>query len=221
MIEYERHIEWYADHWQKHFIQPPYNADWGNRSLAEEYLKKYWLSSTEFEQKWRPLKEQIFRTQPRGLPAWFSAEYEMTAWIGGGLFFQKDFEDLQSCFLRTGDRQFVVIENSFYGTPQEPPLRLRYPVDISWSELTSGNYISAILCFATHKEYFVFGDSAKWGKYAASDQMLCPFNLVGFMPERRSIFREKFKTTPKTMKELSEDLPEADFHLISSICLSG
>lgn len=54
-------------------------------------------------------------------------------------------------------------------TDGEPMFRMKFPVNITWEELTSGNYISAVLLEMSYNEYFVFGNSGSYGKYSAND----------------------------------------------------
>ena len=87
-----------------------------------------------------------------------------------------------------------MIENTFGGRVKEPIFRMKFPMDICWDELTSGNFASAILLEMPHKEYFVFGESGSWGKYVANDYEF-PLDVLGFRREIANIFRDKFSLT--------------------------
>lgn len=92
---------------------------------------------------------------------------------------EADFKQLQKAMLAVGDSHFVVIQTSQDFAEGEPMFRMKFPVGISWGELMSGNYISAVLFEMNCNEYVVFGNSGKIGKYAASDQNH-PQDIIGF-----------------------------------------
>jgi hypothetical protein len=145
-------------------------SKWGNKEVANGYLERYWMPLAEYQATWQGIQNRVFINQDVGLPAlMFAPQYEMLVIRGGCLFVEDEFRKLQECFLTAGDSRFAIVENSFGGKLDEPALRMVYPADITWEEMTSGNFISAILLEYTHKEYFVFGDSESWGKYAAND----------------------------------------------------
>jgi hypothetical protein len=159
------------------------DVEWGNKELAEEYLERYWLSETEYQSTWRPIQRQIFVDSEKGLPDLVFVEgFEILAFRGGCLFDQEDFERFQRCFSAIGENHFVIIENTFGNREPKPTFRMKYPTGTEWKELVSGNFASSILFEMPHKEYFIFGNSGGWGKYAANDYK-DPLDIVGFMPE--------------------------------------
>ena len=207
MIEYEHHIEKYSllgYHMYSHTIP---ELEWGNKKLATKYLEKYWLPTSKYETDWKPIQDQIFTNQDIGLPKQvFSNEYQLTVLRGGLLFEKTDYEQLQECMLKVGDKNFVIIENTFGGKIDEPPFRLKYPTNTTWEDLTSGNFISSILFEMFHKEYFVYSESGVWGKYAASDYEN-PLDIIGFKPEYEAIFKKNFEQSSEEWKEIKEWLP--------------
>jgi hypothetical protein len=101
-----------------------------------------------------------------------------------------------------------VIENTFGGRVKEPIFRMKFPSDICWDELASGNFASAILLEMPHKEYFVFGDSGAWGKYVANDFEF-PLDILGFRREVAELFIDKFKLSEADEREIAQFLPPA------------
>jgi len=177
------------------------------RKQTESYFEKYWLSKTEYLQKWLPLQNSIYEVSGKQFPdIRFKDGFEVIPLRGGLIFAEEDFCLLQRCMKETGDRNFVVVENdnednTRYG---EPLLRFVYPANITWSELLSGAYVSRALFQISIKEYFVFGDTGRWGKYVANDY-INPLDLVGFQKEVSSLFRANFE--PLVESEVSEWLP--------------
>ncbi|MGK6353487.1 hypothetical protein [Parapedobacter sp. DT-150] len=130
----------------------------------------------------------------------------MMATNGGCLFVEKDFKQLQKAMQQIGERYFIVVQNTQEYTNDEPMFRMKFPVDIMWEELISGNYISAVLIEMSMNEYFVFGESGKWGKYSANDYER-PLDIIGFKSELAPVFQNHFKQNRKEYEEIYEWLP--------------
>ena len=180
---------------------------WGNRQVAEDYLKRYWLSSAEYERTWKQVQDRVFTNQEVGLPQMvFTSGYELQASQGGCLFVQEEFVKLQECMQAISEQFLFVIENTFGGRVKEPTFRMKFPTSISWDDLAGGNFASAILLEMPHKEYFVFGESGAWGKYVANDYE-SPLDILGFKREVANVFRGKFKRSEAEQREIAEVLP--------------
>jgi len=184
-------------------------SQWGNRRIAENYLERYWLSSAEYQHTWKQVQDRIFTNQEVGLPQMvFNPEFELQASLGGCLFVQEEFVRLQECMQSISEQFFFVVENTFGGQVEEPIFRMKFPTGISWDELASGNFVSAILLEMPHKEYFVFGESGVWGKYAANDYET-PLDILGFIREIANVFRNKFRLSDTGEREIMRVLPPA------------
>jgi hypothetical protein len=180
---------------------------WNNRSAAEIYLEKYWLPSSAYEAKWKAIQDRIFVKQVVGLPELvFTDEYEMITLRGGCLFTKDDFRKLQECMLAIGDQRFVVVENTYGQKVPEPGFRMQFPVGITWEEITSGDCISGILLAYPHNDYYVYGDSEVWGKYAANDYTN-PLDIIAFRETAASVFKEKFRLPDSESREMETWLP--------------
>jgi hypothetical protein len=186
-------------------------SEWGNRHAAEQYLEKYWLPTQEYEFQCRPVQDQIFIPNKWLPEIIFPSSYNVLLSRGGCLFLSEDFLKLQQCFLEIGDRFIFVVENTFGGKLQEPPLRMKYPADITWEELTSGNYISAMILDSSHKEFYVLGETPAWGRYAASDARN-PLDLTGFLHDRAAVFQNKFNLPEQDQQEIRAWLPPVYLH---------
>ena len=205
-MEYIRHVEEYANYWYGDFSKLVSANLWGNKQQATEYLKKYWLTEEEYQRVWKPIQDKIF-IQERGLPdLLFTNKFEMLALRGGCLFIKEDFEQLQKVIQKIGETHFVIIQNTQDFTDGEPMFRMKFPVNITWEELISGNYISAVLLEMSYNEYFVYSESDKWGKYTANDYEY-PMDIIGFKPEVAPIFKEQFKQSKEEQKEIRKWLP--------------
>lgn len=213
MIEYMKHIDEYSNYGHSSFSALVPSDQWGDKKLAEEYLQKYWLAEEEYLNVWKPIQGKIF-VQDKGLPELiYRAEFEMIALRGGCLFLEEDFKQLQKAMQEVGEEYFVIVQHSQDFTDGEPMFRMKFPVNITWEELTSGNYISAVLLEMSYNEYFVFGKSGNWGKYSANDYEY-PLDIIGFKPELSHIFQEYFRQPKEEHEEIREWLPQEYKELI-------
>jgi hypothetical protein len=207
MIEYIRHIDEYLIYQYSSFSKLVPSDKWGNKKQAEEYLQKYWLSEQEYMSVWKQIQDNIF-VQGKSLPDLiYHSGFEIIVLRGGCLLIEKEFMQLQKAMHDVGDNYFVIIQHSQDFTEGEPMFRMKYPVNITWKELISGNYISAVLLEMSYNEYYVFGESGEWGKYAANDYDY-PLDIIGFKPELASIFREQFMQPKEEHDEIRGWLPQ-------------
>jgi len=211
------------------------------RSQAELYFSKYWLNKNELFERWLPIQNSIFDSRAEHLPdMMFKSNFELFPLVGGNVFLgEKDFTLLQDCMRETGDSHFVIIQNEnviikFYEPEDDwivhPPLRFKYPVNTSWDELMSGGYISIELFQGACKDFFIFGDSSNWGRYAANDYVQPsnllssnPLIIMGFKNEYSEVFKKNFEQIrllePEITPEIlfSEWLPDSYKQRIASL----
>lgn len=182
---------------------------------TQKFLEKFWLSEEDKQSYWESTKNKIFPTSSKRLPdILFNKGFMLIAQRGGTLFTQEEYQLLQECMKTTGDKFFVIIENRFVrkkGDTDMPYLQFKFPISTTWEELNNGDEncpdISYDLLWIMDKEFFVFGDSGKWGKYAACDYYDTPLDIIGFKPEYEPIFRESFKQSQEEWVEIKEWLP--------------
>lgn len=206
MIEYHKHIDEYSNYGYSSFSKLVPSEQWGDKQLAEAYLQKYWLTEQDYQKNWEPVHDKIF-CRDKGLPDLvYRSGFKIIALKGGCLFMEEDFVQLQNVMQEIGDNHFVIIQHSQEFTEGEPMFRMKFPVNITWSELISGNYISAVLFEMGYNEYFVFSESGNWGKYSANDYEY-PLDIIGFKPELVSIFKEHFQQSKEEQEEIQEWLP--------------
>lgn len=207
MIEYKDHIEIFSLEGSWWFSELTSESEWGNVQMAQNYLNKYWLSKDEYNIKWKPIQTEIFTSLDTHLPHLvFKDNYKLGAMIGGCLFTKEDFEQLRECLLTIGEKNLIIIENTFSDQLKEPAFRMKYPTSITWEELTNGNFISSTIIEHPHKEFFVFGASKNWGKYSANDYEL-PLDIIGFKPEYEYVFREQFNQSLNKWEKIKDLLP--------------
>lgn len=207
MPEYDNHLKSYKVYAWMHFSKLVREADWGQEKLAEEYLEKYWMPEQEYLTTWKDIQDSIF-FRNKSLPEWvYRHEFDLVSLRGGCLFMEEDFKQLQKSIKEIGDNHIVVIQHSQDFTNGEPMFRMKFPVNITWEELISGNYISAVLLEMSFNEYFVFSESGGWGKYSANDNNPA-LDIIGFRSEFSSTFRKYLKQTQQEKEEIENWLPQ-------------
>ncbi len=206
MSDKEKLIEQYSFKGYSLYSGTISEKEWGDKKNAQDYLDKYYLSEQEYLTDWKPLQGNIFISD-KGLPELiFEPDFNLLAIRGGTLFTKEDFENLQKCLVKLGDKNLIIIQNTFGTDSGIPLLRMKYPSDITWGEIMSDNFISSVLFEMFHNEYFVFSESASWGKYSANDYEH-PLDIIGFKPEFTGIFIEQFKQSKDEQAEVREWLP--------------
>lgn len=186
------------------------------RTQSQNFLEKFWLCNKELTSDWEAVKAIIFSKSFKRVPdVLFNEGFEVIAQRGGTLFTEDEYLSLQECMKLAGDKFFVVVENRLIRDKANndlPYLQFKFPVYTTWQELNNEdeNYpdIAYDLLWIMNKEFFVFGDSGKWGKYAACDYYDTPLDIIGFKPELASIFQEHFKQPKEEQEEVWEWLPE-------------
>jgi len=171
------------------------------------YAQKHWLEESEYLTKWQPIQDQIFDPKAKYLPdMMFNPGFELMPMVGGCAFDKEDFLLVKSCMQQVVDQYFVMIENYAYSlaisrvSDTNGIYRFKYPSSITWKELQSAGSLSNELLFGFGpEEFYIFGDSGVWGKYAANDYWDkarnpagTPLEIIGYKKEYEPIFAKKF-----------------------------
>jgi hypothetical protein len=206
MPEYTNHINQYVNYWYADFSKITPLSEWGNKKSATTYMEKYWLDEKEYFKIWKPIQDKIF-IQNSSLPSLiYHSDFKIIVSNGGCLLTEKDFKQLQRVMQKIGEEYFVIIQHTQEFTHSEPMFRMKFPTSITWKELMSGNYISAVLFEMHYNEYYIFGESAHWGRYSATDYEF-PFSLIGIKSQYASIFKKYFSLSKKELDTVQKWLP--------------
>lgn len=198
--EYKKHLDFYQNYWFADFSTQVHSSQWGNRKLAEIFMRKYWLSKDEYSNVWKPIQERMFSETYDGNVI-FKPSFLTITVDGGCLFDEKDLCKMQEIFSYIGEQQFVVIMDPQDDTKNkngEPAFRFKFPADITWKELMSGNYISAVLVEMQFNNYFMFGQNEKWGKYIATDYLHSK-DIIGVREDLFSFFNRMYPRCDETV----------------------
>lgn len=192
------------------------------RKLAENYFAKYWLPVNELRSLWLPMRETAFRSSQDILPDMvFNPEYVVFPKIGGDIFTSiQDFSRLKSFFEEIGDVTFAVLQNPTVETGiwrdggflPDPERRFHYPSKISWNELMSGGVVGCEHFNNGRKDYFLFGDQGKWGRYVANcwlkpiHTLPTPLIFDGVLLEYLPQFQQSYTRIPLSAQERDDRL---------------
>ncbi len=159
-------------------------SKWEDKSLALEYLDRFYLFDGTYRSKYKEIQYAIFNSETRSFPEFvFLKEYLLFPILGGLAFVEEDFRMLKMLRQLTKDNELLVIMNNVdKNNEATPPLRFKFPLDCSWSDLMSGGVFSTILFEMPHNDFFVFGDAGKWGKYVAND-LETPLDIWGVLED--------------------------------------
>jgi len=214
--EFKRQIEAYRGYLDMYGAP---GAEETNVSAAEEYLKRYGLSSTSYQGEWQVLHGIIFDLSKQLPDMIFKKDFEFISLLGGAVFEHKDFEQLKSCLQQIGEKNLLVVQDTSGMSPDQKQyaLKMKYPLNIGWDELMGGNFISTALFKASEGDYYIFGDSGDWGMYVATeyidksvDPAGTPIRIIGFNPKYRTAFRDAFEIPEGEYCENVDYIPEEE-----------
>ena len=109
-------------------------------------------------------KDSFFveKDTPRNL---FVEGVNLFAQISSPLFWAEHFSYIQKIGMAMGDRFFYILEEEACEADVDVAFKMKIPIDISWEELADGGFISDVVFNMFHNNYYVFGDSGKWGRW--------------------------------------------------------
>jgi hypothetical protein len=167
MKEFEDHLVVYnQNHPHQYFSDIP-EEEWGDVAAARTFLEKYWLNQDEYESIYVPILRKIFDINHFPPARNFHNDFHCFTVRGGALFGDFDFPWFIDCLNHVNEKNFIVIQNIYQYPCKEPAFRMKFPIDITYDELYSGNYISGVLIDMLCYDYFIFGETSTWGMYVA------------------------------------------------------
>ena len=195
------------------------NRGQGNQELAKQYLKKYWLTSVTYKNEWAAIHHSIFDVNKKLPDMIFKQNFNFISLLGGVMFEAEDFEQFRSCIKKLGEKDFVIIEKEAITKwhPSHAAFRMRYPINIEWNELMSGDFVSVSLFEKDENDYYIFGKNELWGMYVANNFFDSspeapgnPIRIIGFHPKYRDVFRIAFKIPEGAYCENLDHIPEKE-----------
>jgi len=195
-----------------------FSGNWSREAIAkgENILQNYWLEDDEYNSKWLSLEREFFVENTMPPDYVFKKDVRVFGIDLTGLpFFEEEYSFFQKFLKAANEKNFVIIENASYNSTninnprrvqdkeREPRLKFKFPADISFEELQSGGIVSDIIINGEYsKDYYIFGESALWGKYAATLNYDTYFwGYDESISQQMAIYQSAFK---KEINELTE-----------------
>lgn len=183
---------------------------------ADIFLQKYWLEDDEYSSKWLSFEKEIFVKNTMPPDYVFKRDVKVFGIdLTGVTFFEEEYPFFQKFLKAMNEKNFVIIESASYNSTNinnprrvqdkeiEPRLKFKFPADISFEELQSGGIASDIIINGDYlKDYYIFGESVLWSKYAATLNYDTYFwGYDESISEQMAIYKSAFK---KEINELTE-----------------
>jgi hypothetical protein len=210
-------IEWLNFMKDDFFLSSFYPFDWHK---AEEFLKKYWIPKDEFLLKWQPIQNVVFRPNVSLSNYLFNKRFNLIGISNaGGTFYEQEYICFQQFLKEIGEKHFIIAENAdnriVYSDATEEFLRegqkidqkdnqfrFKFPIDTPYEELNSGGIISEIFLDGRYpKDYYIFGESVLWGKYA--ENLYYDLYFLGFEPVLTNIAKKCYSPFLEESKKLA------------------
>lgn len=208
MIEYKEHLDRYQDYWLSSLSNYIADEEWGDRTLAESYLQKYWLPKAEYDKTWRSIQEKVFLSGVLYPDMVFRPGFHLMPQNGGSLYSRESFEQQRCALARMNEQCFVVVQVRVGFEIDDPPFRMKYPASLTWEEMMSGNYISSVIAEREFDDYYVFGERGDWGMLVNGG----PYdfaNILAFRSEHSRTFVDCFPREDDLPPEQLSELPQA------------
>lgn len=147
------------------------------REQSRDFLLNFALSESEYKNQCIPIQQKIFRCLPEkhfdissmSLSDIMLKDFMFFAYYSAPLFWKETYEQIRRICEESGDNYIFIVEEECCERNPKVAFKLKIPVSKSWDELKNGGYISDVLFNMFNHNYYVFGDSGKWGKWCDYD----------------------------------------------------
>ncbi len=147
-------------------------------------------------------EKQLFDVETMSTGELFQRDFCLMGYSSSHIFYKESFLLTQDISRSCNEKFFYIIEWEGCEEPPEAAFKLRIPVDISWKELISGGCVSTGLFQFMNNEYYVFGDSGKWGKWCSYGNAYTDYEVFGYKQETPQVlaYRDFYAITKEEFK---------------------
>lgn len=147
------------------------------RLQAIDFLKQYSLNDLEYKDNCVPVMKKVFRCSPEmsfdvsmmSMSELIEEGFEYFSYYSSPLFWKESYELIQKISRECGDNNIYIIEDESCEKESDVAFKIKIPVSKSWEDLSNGGFIADVLFNMPNHNYYVFGDSGKWGKWCDYD----------------------------------------------------
>ncbi len=186
--------------------------DASNIDQGRMFLQQYAMDDAEYEGKCKQTMRKVFAYSPE---CFFDIRYKTMqdllsnlsnyfSYSSSLLFWKESYELIQAICVEYGDRYIYILEEERCETAPEAAFKLKIPVNHSWETVTNGGCIANVLFNMFCNNYYVFGDSGKWGKWCDYDNDYIDYEVFTYKYETPQIaaYKDYFAITEKEYKSL-------------------
>jgi hypothetical protein len=187
--------------------------DASNIDQGRLFLQKYYMDDVEYEGKCMQAMRKVFANNPE---SFFDIRYKTIqdllsnqshyfSYQSSPLFWKESYELIQAICVKYGDRYIYILEEERCETAPEAAFKLKIPVNHSWEMLANGGCIANVLFNMFQNNYYVFGDSGKWGKWCDYDNDFIDYEVFAYKYETPQIaaYKDYFAITEEDYKSLN------------------
>lgn len=136
--------------------------------IAKEYLSKYWIDRKSYQNSVVPLLNRIFENIELGIETKrvLHSRFSIVPRSGDRLLDEEEFRIINKIQNKLQEKQLFIIQNEKRLLDNSMFIKLGFPSNLSWDEISNGAFIPNVIFNMPYNEYMMFGESAKWGCYS-------------------------------------------------------
>lgn len=200
----------------------PYYANSGANPSADDidrayaYLEKFAVDEDEyccqtlqlFRKVFRNMLDANFNIWSIDIASIFRRGFQSEVHVASPLFSKETYLLFQDMCTVYGDKIFYIIEDELCEEDAAMAVKLKFPVSTTWSEIMSGEFLSNAILRTACRNYYMFGDSGKWGRWCDYDNNWLDYEIIGFsqvFPETLRYCLE-LRLSDTERKKIEEDI---------------
>lgn len=181
----EKCLENYCDAFYHEFwgINQEITDDELLRLQAIDFLHQYAMNELEYEDICTPIMQKIFKSfgeivfdvSAMPIAEIIKEGFEYFSYYSSPLFWKESYELILQICKEYGDKNIFIVERENCEKDPDVAFKIKIPVYKSWEDVSNGGYITDVLFNRPNCNYYVFGDSGKWGKWCNYDNSLSDY----------------------------------------------
>lgn len=159
------------------------------------FLQKYAMDEKVFRNECFPIMQKIYKSttdmpfniQNMSIRNIFQNGYKKSILINSPLFNKDHFLAIQKIAEAYKEKNFFIIEDEMCEDSPEMAFKLKIPVNLTWEELTNGGCISDVVLNMPQNDFYVFGESGKWGRWCDYENPWIDYEVFGYIEDNQEV----------------------------------
>lgn len=183
---------------------------------AYAYLRKYAIDEDEyccqtlqlFRKVFRNMLDANYNISSIDIASVFRSGFQSEVHVASPIFSKETYLLFQEMCSAYGDRMFYILEDELCEEDTAMVVKLKFPVSTTWNEIMSGEFLSNAILRTACRNYYMFGDSGKWGRWCDYDNNWLDYEIMGYsqvLPETLRYCSE-LRLSDIEKKRIDEDL---------------